>query len=81
MAQNISQEFTQLNEQQLDMLRLFKSPMPDSDFKKIKHLVVELLSKKLDNIMEKWEIENNITEDIYEKWSKEHRRVSYKKTE
>jgi hypothetical protein len=81
MVQDISQEFTTLNEQQLDMLRLFKSPMPDADFKKIKLLVVQLLSKKLDNVMDKWEIENNITEDTYEKWSNEHRRSSYKKTE
>ncbi len=78
MAQDTSLEFTRLNEQQLDMLRLFKSPMPDADFKEIRRLVVQLLSKKLDDVMEKWETANNITKDTYEKWSNEHRRVSNK---
>lgn len=81
MAHDISHEFPKLNEQQLDMLRLFKIPMPESDFKEIRQLVIQLLSKKLDNVMEKWETKNNITEDTYEKWSKEHRRVSHKKVE
>lgn len=80
MQQNISREITQLNEQQLDMLRLFKTPMPEADFKQIRRLVIQLLNKKLDILMDNWEKENNITEETYEKWSKEHRRSSEKNT-
>ncbi len=79
MSQNINNP--RLNEQQLDMIRLFKKPMPESDFMQIRRLAVQLLGKHLDDVMEKWEKENNITEDTYEKWSKEHRRSPYKKPE
>lgn len=81
MQQNSSQEFTKLNEQQLDMLRLFKSPMPVADFKQIRSLAVQLLGKKLDKVIDDWEKENDITEPTYEDWSQEHRRSSYKRSE
>ncbi|MEO6850701.1 MAG: hypothetical protein ABI203_10015 [Mucilaginibacter sp.] len=61
-----------LNEQQLLMLRLLKTPMPDGDFIQIRRLAVKLLSKQMDEIIEDWEDKNNITEEDYEQQSKNH---------
>ena len=67
-----------LNEQQLDMLRLFKEPMPEEDFLQIKRLAVQLLAKKLDEEIERWEKEKGITEEYYENLSRQHFRSSNK---
>jgi len=72
---------TRLNEQQLQMLRLFKDPMPEEDFQQMKRLAVQLLAKKLDGLVETWEKENGITEDYYEELSKQHFRASNQKRE
>ncbi len=61
-----------LNEQQLMMLRLLKTPMPEGDFIQIRRLAVKLLSRQIDETVEKWESENNITEENYEELSKMH---------
>ena len=61
-----------LNEQQLIMLRLLKKPMPEADFIQIRRLAVQLLSKQIDETIEKWEFSNNITEESYEELSKIH---------
>ena len=61
-----------LNEQQLLMLRLFKNPLPDRDFIQMRKLAVKLLSKKLDNLIENWEEENDITEQTYDKLKEGH---------
>ena len=63
---------TTLNEQQLLMLRLLKKPLPDEDFKQIRRLIVKLLSQHMDAIIDKWEEENNITSEHYDKLSKGH---------
>ena len=72
-------EPTRLNEQQLEMLRLFKSPLPQDDFNEIKRLVVKILAKNIDNEMERLEKENKLTSETYEQWGKEHMRTQYKK--
>ena len=65
MKQNTSnQHFSELNEQQLDMIRLFKKPMPENDFLQIRKLAVQLLGKQLDEVMDNWEKDNNITREI-----------------
>ncbi len=46
-----SNEFSKLNQQQQDMLRLFKNPLPGQDYLEIKRFIVQMLAKKL---MEKW---------------------------
>ncbi len=69
----------QLNEQQLDMLRLLKKPLPEEYFMQIRRLAVQLLGKQLDDTVEKWEKENSITAADYERLSKEHNRTPYKK--
>lgn len=74
-------ENPRLNEQQLDMIRLFKTPMPEQDFIQIRRLAVQLLGKHLDEVMDNWEKDNNISEETYEKWSQEHLRSSDKKPE
>ncbi|SEL07017.1 hypothetical protein [Parapedobacter koreensis] len=66
---------TPLNEQQLLMLRLLKKPLPDSEFQKIRRYVVSLLAEQLDEVMEEWEKENNITEEEYIKMSHGHFRT------
>jgi len=70
---------TRLNEQQLQMLRLFKDPMPEEDFQQMKRLAVQLLAKKVDEEMERLEKEKGWTQETYEQWGKEHLRTPYKK--
>ena len=65
-----------LNDQQVMMLRLLKKPLPEEDFIQMRRLAVQLLSKQLDGTIDKWEQENGITEETYEKLSKEHFRSS-----
>ena len=79
MPQNLSDEFTMLNQQQQDMLRLFKSPMPEHDFNEIKRFVVKMLAKNIDDEMERLEKEKGWTEETYEQWGKEHMRTPYEK--
>jgi hypothetical protein len=67
-----TQEISGLNEQQVIMLRLLKNPLPDADFRQMRDLAVKLLSSKLDLIIEEWENKNQISEDFYEKLSKNH---------
>jgi hypothetical protein len=61
-----------LNEQQIMMLRLLKTSMPEDDFIQIRRLAVKLLSKQINETIEEWENKNNITADTYEHWSKMH---------
>ena len=61
-----------LNEQQVMMLRLLKNPLPEDDFLQIRRLAVKLLSKQLDEEVDKWELENGITEESYGALSKGH---------
>ncbi|MEO6454313.1 MAG: hypothetical protein ABIN97_09585 [Ginsengibacter sp.] len=77
----VSSNNPRLNEQQLDMIRLFKDPMPEEDFIQMRRLAVQLLSKRLNAVMDSWETDNNFSEETYEKWSKEHIRSSYKCSE
>ena len=69
---------TRLNDQQLDMIRLFKNPMSEQDFLQMRRLAVQLLAKKLDMVTESWEKENNITDANYDILSKQHLRTPYK---
>ena len=68
-----------LNEQQLDMLRLFKEPMSEEDYNEIRRFIVKFLAKKLDGEMERLEKEKGWTQETYEQWGKEHFRTPYKK--
>lgn len=61
-----------LNEQQVLMLRLLKTPLPEKDFRQMRKLAVKLLSKKLDEVVEDWEEKQNIQPDDYEKLGKGH---------
>ena len=71
-------ERTRLNEQQLEMLRLFKNPLAEDDFNEIKRLVVRILAKNIDDEMERLEKEKNWTTETYEQWGNEHLRIPYK---
>jgi len=73
----LSQDPTRLNEQQLQMLRLFKQPMSEEDYKLIKREILFLKAKAIDTELEQWEKENNISAADYERWSKEHFRTPY----
>lgn len=75
---NSMQKQTGLNEQQLEMLRLFKKPMVKQDYDEIKRLIVQVLARNVDNEMDKLENEKGWTGDTYEQWGKEHLRSSYK---
>jgi hypothetical protein len=68
-----------LNEQQVMMLRLLKTPLPEADFAQIRRLAVKLLAQQLDDAIETWEGENKIVADTYDQLSKEHFRSQSKK--
>jgi hypothetical protein len=68
-----------LNEQQMDMIRLLRKPMPEKYFQELRRVAVQLLNKQLDETIDNWEKQNNLTEADYEKRSKEHYRTPYKK--
>ncbi|MDE1193418.1 MAG: hypothetical protein PW786_14925 [Arachidicoccus sp.] len=70
---------SQLNEQQVLMLRLLKKPLPEEDFVQTRKLAVHFLAKQIEDVTDKWESENNITEEYYEKLSKEHFRTKSSK--
>ena len=61
-----------LNDQQVIMLRLLKKPLPEEDFVQMRRLAVKLLAKHLDESIEKWELDNEISEATYDKLSKGH---------
>ena len=79
MQQNLSEDIPRLNQQQLDMLRLFQSPMSEQDYNEIKRFVVKTLAKNIDDEMERLEKEKGWTQETYEQWGKEHMRTPYKK--
>ena len=56
----------ELNEQQVMMLRLLKKPLPENDFKEMRRLAVQLLAKQLDENINSWEQENEITSEDYD---------------
>lgn len=68
-----------LNEQQLEMLRLFKNPMLKQDFDEVKRVIVQVLARNVDTEMDKLEREKGWTEDTYEQWGKEHLRTACRK--
>lgn len=51
----------QLNQQQQDMLRLFRKPMPDADYQQLRRLAVQLVAKQLDQTVDQWEAEKGFT--------------------
>jgi hypothetical protein len=74
-----SKEQAILNEQQQDMLRLFKKPMPEPDYIEVKRFIVKMLSKNIDDEMESLAKEKGWNEETYEQWGKEHLRTPYHK--
>ncbi|MEO8112076.1 MAG: hypothetical protein ABI594_18650 [Ginsengibacter sp.] len=79
MERALSEGNIKLNQQQLDMLRLFQNPMPEQDYLEIKRVIVKALAKNIDTEMELLEKEKGWTEQTYEDWGKEHLRTPYKK--
>jgi hypothetical protein len=69
----------QLNEQQIDMLRLFKNPMRQQDYDEIRKLAVQLLAQHIDEEINDLEKQKGWNQDTYEHWGKEHLRTPYKK--
>ncbi|AHF17304.1 hypothetical protein [Niabella soli] len=61
-----------LNEQQMLMLRLLTNPLSERDFAQVRRFIVKLLAKQIDSAVDKWEQDNNVTEETYEKLSREH---------
>lgn len=61
-----------LNEQQVLMLRLLTNPLPEADFAQVRRFIVKLLARQIDSTVEKWELDNNISEENYEKLNNEH---------
>lgn len=72
MAEPLS--YNQLNQQQQDMLRLFKNLMPEEDYIQLRRLAVQLLSKQLDNKVDEWEKEKGVSSQHYDELAKKHLR-------
>jgi len=68
-----------LNDQQVLMLRLLRKPLPEEDFTQMRRLAVKLLAKQLDESVDKWEKDNNVTEETYERLINDHFRASSSK--
>lgn len=64
-----------LNAQQLDMIQLLETPLPESEYLELKRKVVELLSKKLDAVLDQWEEANEIKPSHYLEAIKDHFRM------
>lgn len=80
MAQDITKKTSpSLNEQQLQMIKLFQKPMADEDYHQIRRFIVGVLAKNIDDEMAQLEAENNWTADTYEQWGKEHLRSPLRK--
>ncbi len=72
-------ENMRLNTQQVEMLQLFKEPMPEEYYNEFRDLVVKLLAKRVDDEMERLEKEKGWTQETYEQWGKEHMRTPSKR--
>lgn len=79
MASYTSKKQSSLNNQQLQMLKIFKTPMSNEDFTEVKRFIVRILAKNIDTEMTILEEENNWNADTYEQWGKEHLRTPYHK--
>ncbi len=66
--------FNQLNQQQQDMLRLFKNPMPEEDYIQMRRLAVQLMAKQLDSKVDTWEKEKSISSEHYDDLAQKHLR-------
>jgi heme oxygenase len=70
-----------LNEQQVMMLRLLKKPLPEEDFKQMQRLAVQLLARQLDESIDEWEEEKNISPENYDALLNNHFRKTAKSGE
>lgn len=66
-----------LNEYQLEILKLFTRELEENDFIEIKRLIVKYLAKRITEIADgKWQ-ENNWSNDDMERLLKTRKRTSY----
>ena len=76
---NVLKDKFGLNEQQLQMLNLFKKPMSEADYDEIRRAIVKVLARNIDAEMERLEEENGWTAETYAQWGEEHNRIPYKR--
>lgn len=55
--------------------------MKEENFLQMRRLAAQLLAKRLDTVMDNWEVKNNVTEETYEEQSRRHFRTSNKDAE
>jgi hypothetical protein len=67
-----------LNQAQLKLLQLFARDVPEEDLENIFQLIAFYFAEKATNAMEEFAAQNNITEETYLAWSKEHMRTPYR---
>ncbi|MEC3880707.1 hypothetical protein [Parapedobacter sp. 10938] len=80
MAEEIVDEKSPaLNEQQLQMLKLFRKPMANEDYHQIRRFIVGILAKNIDDEMADLEAKNNWTSETYESWGQERLRTTGRK--
>ena len=77
--QDLSVKTAHLNDQQLEMLRLFKNPMEHDDFDEIKRLIVKILARKIDDEMNTLGSLKKWNQSTYDQWGQEHLRSANKK--
>ena len=69
----------QLNEQQMDMLRLFKNPIRQQDYDEIRKLAVKLLAQNIDTEMDDLQRQKGWNQDTFDQWGNQHLRTPYRK--
>ncbi len=75
----LTKQKASLNEQQLQMLKLFKKPMAEEDYNEIRRTIVKVLARNIDTEMASLEQERGWDANTYEQWGKEHMRTPGKK--
>lgn len=63
---------------QLELLKTFAYPLPDSQLLEIRELLSNYFLEKMDTELDRLSQENNWTEQTFVEWSKEHNRTPYK---
>jgi hypothetical protein len=66
-----------LSNLQIELLKTFEYPLPDSQLLEIKAILSNYFLDKMDTEMDKLIQENNWTQQTFIDWSKEHNRTPY----
>lgn len=69
---SLTLDISNLNEQQILMLRLLTKPLHDADFARVRRFILKLIAQQIDNTIREWEQENDVNEKTNKQLSKGH---------